>query len=315
MQMTRSTALRASRLTRFQRLALWTTAITYFLILVGGLVRASGAGLGCPDWPRCFGSWIPPLSAAELPAQFDRTQFNPGLMWTEYLNRLLGVTVGFFIFATLVVAIRDHRRTPRILWPTLAAFLLVGFEGWLGGVVVAHELAPWIVTVHLIVALVIVSLLLYSTLYAFFGEARSRNPGARAALAWTTLLLILITLGQIALGAQVRGGIDDAIAGGVDRSAALATVGRYDGWHRDGSLVVLGLVLVVLLQVWSGYASERARVRAAYVVVVLVVAQLALGVSLAYLGLTPAAQIAHLTAASLLLGAETVMFLLARWLP
>jgi cytochrome c oxidase assembly protein subunit 15 len=310
MQMRPSTAL-----TRFQRLALWTTAITYLLILVGGLVRASGAGLGCPDWPRCFGSWIPPLSAAELPPQFDHAQFNPVLMWTEYLNRLLGVTVGFLIFATLVVAIRDHRHTPRILWPTLAAFLLVGFEGWLGGVVVAHELAPWIVTVHLIVALVIVSLLLYATLYAFFGDSRSAARRGRAALAWTTLLLIVVTLGQVALGAQVRGGIDDAITAGIARSNALAAVADYDRWHRDVSLVVFGLVLIVLLQVWSGYASEPPFVRAAYVLIALVVVQLALGVSLAYIGLTPAAQIGHLTAASLLLGAETVMFLLARWLP
>ena len=81
-----------NRYTSFQKLALWTTAVTYFLILVGGLVRASGAGLGCPDWPRCFGSWIPPASAAELPPQFDASQFNRTLMWTEYLNRLLGVT-------------------------------------------------------------------------------------------------------------------------------------------------------------------------------------------------------------------------------
>src|SRR6185436_11022631 len=85
------------RLTSFQRLALWTTTTTYFLILVGGLVRASGAGLGCPDWPRCFGSWIPPASAADLPPQFDPALFNSTLMWTEYLNRLLGVTVGFLI--------------------------------------------------------------------------------------------------------------------------------------------------------------------------------------------------------------------------
>ena len=314
MQMRPSTELRAGPST-FQRLALWTTAITYFLILVGGLVRASGAGLGCPDWPRCFGSWIPPLSAAELPPAFDRAQFNPVLMWTEYLNRLLGVTVGFLIFATLVIAIRDHRHTPRILWPTLAAFLLVGFEGWLGGVVVAHELASWIVTVHLIVALVIVSLLLYATLYAFFGDARSPAGRRRAALAWTTLALIVITLGQVALGAQVRSGIDDALTAGSARSEALATVGDYDRWHRDGSLMVFGLVLVVLLQIWNGYAAEAPLVRAAYVLLALVVSQLALGASLAYIGLTPAAQIAHLTAASLLLGAETVMFLLARWLP
>lgn len=303
------------RLTRFQRLALWTTAITYLVILVGGLVRASGAGLGCPDWPRCFGSWIPPVSAAELPPEFDRSLFNPVLMWTEYVNRLLGVAVGFSIFATLVVAIRDHRRTPRILWPTALAFVLVGFEGWLGGVVVQEELAAWIVTVHLVVALVIVSLLLYATMFAFFGADRTRPPGARRALAWSTLLLMVVTLGQVALGAQVRGRVDEALTAGTARSHALATVGEFDRWHRDASLVVFGLVLIVLLQVWSRHPAEPPLVRAAYVMVGLVVAQLLLGLSLAYLGLTPPAQIAHLTAASLLLGAETMMFLLARWLP
>ena len=78
------------------------------------------------------------------------SQFNPTLMWTEYLNRLLGVTVGFLIFATLVVGVSaSSPRRRAILWPTLAAFLLVGFQGWLGGVVVQHELAAWIVTVHL----------------------------------------------------------------------------------------------------------------------------------------------------------------------
>ena len=68
------------RLTSFQKLALWTTGVTYLLILVGGLVRASGAGLGCPDWPRCFVSWIPPASAAQLPTGFDASQFNETLM-------------------------------------------------------------------------------------------------------------------------------------------------------------------------------------------------------------------------------------------
>ena len=75
----------------FQRLAVLTTVLTYLLIAVGGLVRASGAGLGCPDWPRCFGAWIPPASAADLPSQFDASQFNPTLMWTEYLLSLIHI--------------------------------------------------------------------------------------------------------------------------------------------------------------------------------------------------------------------------------
>jgi heme a synthase len=320
------------RLTRFQRLALWTTATTYLLILVGGLVRASGAGLGCPDWPRCFGSWVPPLSAADLPPQFDRAQFNPWLMWTEYLNRLLGVSVGFLIFATLVVAIRDHRRTSRILWPTALAFVLVGFEGWLGGVVVQQDLAAWIVTAHLVVALVIVSLLLYATVFAFFMDAATtvtRTNSRRTALVWTTGVLITLTLFQVGLGAQVRERVDEALTAGVGRHEALATVGAVDRWHRDGSVAVFGLVLIVMLQILSSGLSDRLDAgaslferrragpieRTAYVMIGLVVVQLALGIAMAYLRLTPAAQIAHLSAASLLLGAETVLFLLARWLP
>ena len=305
----------------FQRLAWWTTATTYLLILVGGLVRASGAGLGCPDWPRCFGSWIPPAAAAELPPPFDPSQFNPTLMWTEYLNRLLGVTVGFLIFATLIAAIRHHRRVRQILWPTVAAFLLTGFQGWLGGRVVAHELAPWIVTVHLLVALVIVSLLLYATLYAFYRLEPARRAGAAAAtprvqrrLAWGTLALIAITLAQVTLGAQVRGRVDEALERGTPRSEALATVGRFDQWHRDTAAVVVGGTLLIVLTVVSQTAVQRPVARAAYAMCALVFVQAGLGVSMAYLGLTPAAQVAHLTASSLLLGAETVVFLLARWL-
>ena len=128
-------------------------------------MRPWGAGFGGPAGPRVFGSWFPPMSAAALPAEFDASQFNPTLMWTEYLNRLLGVSVGFAIFATTVSAWRRHRREPRVLWPTVAALLLTGYEGWLGGRVVAHELAPWIVTAHMVVALVIVQLLLLSLIH------------------------------------------------------------------------------------------------------------------------------------------------------
>lgn len=298
------------RLTSFQRLALWTTGITYLLILVGGLVRASGAGLGCPDWPRCFGSWVPPASAANLPPQFDPSQFNPTLMWTEYLNRLLGVTVGLLIFATAISAWRNHRHQPRILWTTIAAFLLVGYEGWLGGRVVAHELAAWIVTAHLIVAIVIVQLLLYATFEAFAPQA-PEAPQAPQAL-WTTpaiVILIAITLVQAGFGTQVRGAVDIALDAGVARDAAVATVGRLDLIHRDLAFVVL--IGATLLTRWL-LSRRSPLLRWSFVVLTLAIAQIGVGVVMAYGSVLPAAQVGHLTLASLLLGAETVLWLMSR---
>jgi cytochrome c oxidase assembly protein subunit 15 len=297
------------RPTSFQRLAIWTTATTYLLILVGGLVRASGAGLGCPDWPRCFGSWVPPASAADLPPQFDPSQFNQVLMWTEYLNRLLGVTVGFLILATTISAWRHHRREPRILWTTVAALLLTGFQGWLGGRVVAHELAAWIVTVHLIVALVIVQMLLYVTVTATAPQA-PQEPQAPRAPMLAVGTLILLTLVQIAFGTQVRGAVDAALDSGVARDAAVGTVGRLDFIHRDLAFAVLMAAAGLTLWLLSRRAPPVV-LRWSFVALGLAVLQVALGIVMAYGSLLPSAQVGHLTVASLFLGALTVLWLLS----
>jgi cytochrome c oxidase assembly protein subunit 15 len=305
----------ARRLDGFQKLALATTATTYLLILVGGLVRASGAGMGCPDWPKCFGLWVPPTRAGELPPGFDPTQFNAALTWTEYANRLLGVTTGFLIFATLVAALVGHRREPGILWPSAAAFLGVGFQGWLGGRVVAHGLAPWIVTTHLVVALVIVSLLLYAAMNAFFaGGGGMAAPGRDRVAVWLAPGLVALTLLQVALGTQVRGAVDVAAALGVDRSRILRTMGGFDDAHRG----VAVCVFAVAVWLWSrahASSSPRAVQRAATAVVLLAAAQIGAGLLLAQLALPRAVQVAHLSIASLLLGAEMLLASLLRRLP
>ncbi len=303
------------RLSSFQRLAVATTLLTYLLIGVGGLVRASGAGLGCPDWPRCFGSWVPPASAAELPPQFDVAQFNPTLMWTEYLNRLLGVFVGFAVLATTVSAWRRHRHQPRIVWPIVAAVLLTGFQGWLGGRVVAHELAAWIVTVHLLVALVIVQLLLWATVESLVVDRPAARPSAGLrAFGWWTWAATALLLVQVALGTFVRGQVDAALDRFVPRPDALATVGALDLTHRELAAVVTLAVVGLWAGAWLRHRRHRALDRAAGAALALVVAQMLAGLALAYLGLPPWAQVVHLTAASLLLGALTVVALVAwRW--
>lgn len=317
--------------TPFQRLAIAATAITYLLIAVGGLVRASGAGLGCPDWPRCFGSWIPPASAAALPPEFDPAQFNPTLMWTEYLNRLLGVTVGFAILAATISAWRHHRRQPRILWPVVAAVLLTGFQGWLGGRVVANDLAAWIVTVHMLVALVIVSLLLVAVLEsmtpapgraAFDGaQARDAVPYVhrvaveRRRLGWWACAAIALALVQVGVGTQVRGRVDAALDQ-VPRAEALATVGSLDLTHRELAAVT-GLAIIGLwVLVWTRHPGDAALGRAASLTLAFTAAQVVAGLVLTGAALPPAAQVLHLTLASLMLGALTATAFIAwRWMP
>ena len=183
---------------RFRRFGLLTVASVYLLILVGGIVRSTGSGMGCPDWPKCFGTWIPPTQASQLPAnykeiytaqrvaknqklalklqklgfaqvagsifahpaQYIETDFNPVKTWIEYLNRLLGALIGVFVFATVILALPYWRRDRPVFWLALASFLLTGVQGYLGSLVVSTNLLPVMVTVHMGLALVIVALLL-----------------------------------------------------------------------------------------------------------------------------------------------------------
>jgi cytochrome c oxidase assembly protein subunit 15 len=260
------------------------------------------------------------MSVEALPPQFSADQFNATLMWTEYLNRLLGVTVGFFIFGTVLSAWRHHRREGHIVWPSVAALLLTGYEGWLGGRVVAHELAPWIVTAHLVVAIVIVQLLLYATAYAWYrrpqGASAALPPeeaAPRRTLALTIAATIVLTYVQVALGTQVRGAVDDGLDAGIARAVVLSTVGWWDGAHRVLSLGVVSMTLVSLLVVWSRHTHERLVRRWTHIVVGLAVAQTLLGAGLAYVALQPAPQVMHLSLASLLMGAQLVQWLVVRW--
>jgi cytochrome c oxidase assembly protein subunit 15 len=307
------------RLTGFQKLALATTIATYFLIMVGGFVRAAGAGLGCPDWPHCFGYWIPPSEASMIADKgFDPALFNKTLMWIEYGNRLVGVAVGFLILATTVAAVRHYRKVPRILWPTVAAFVLVLFQGWLGGKVVDFDLAGWIVTAHLVLALVIVILLLYATVCAFFpgGQPLANVPAERRRIARYGQGLVGFGLVQLTLGALVRGHIDDvASKTGLPRDQWLAQVGLTDHLHRISALALTAAVLAVAFAVLRNRQLHPWLHRTAWSMAGLVLIQVAAGIGLAYGALPPPLQTTHIIAGTLLIGVFTMLVLLAYRLP
>jgi cytochrome c oxidase assembly protein subunit 15 len=303
------------RLQTFARLALATTLATYLLILVGGLVRASGAGLGCPDWPMCYGQWIPPTSVSQLPSGYDPADFNAVLTWTEYLNRLLGVTIGFLIVATCATAIAWHRHRPRILWPSVGALLLVGFEGWLGGQVVRSGLEPWMISAHLMFALIIVTLLLYSTFVAFRlrgGYELAASP-ERSRLRRVAVGVIALVLLQVYLGTLVRGGMEHALGEFPDlaRSEWLAQIPMQDQTHRAVAAIAGLAVFALMLQARTRFATDRALVSWSTAGAILVGVQMVAGMILGRMDLPPAAQVIHLSGASLLLGSLVVVALLA----
>ena len=155
----------------FLKVGTFTIGAVFFLIFVGALVRATGSGMGCPDWPTCFGRWIPPTQESQLPENYhqlyaDRgyanTDFNPTKTWTEYVNRLTGVTIGLLVFATMLLSFRFRNSDRVIVCCSTAVFILVGLQGWLGALVVASNLRPVMISVHMLSALTIVGLLIYT---------------------------------------------------------------------------------------------------------------------------------------------------------
>lgn len=294
-----------SRGDSFVSLSLATVIATYVLIAVGSLVRAAGAGLGCPDWPRCFGGWLPPTGAEQLPAGFDASQFNVVETWLEYANRLVGVTIGLFIFAALISAWRHHRRIREIFWPSLAAFLLVGFQGWLGGQVVAEELADDVLTAHMVLALVIVSILLYAHLCARFGPAQpvpteQRRLGLLGAVVGALLLV------QAGVGTRVRYLIDQLGETEIARADWLPLSWWPDIAHRQLSVIVLLAVGYLLWATGKRTPGHRGMRTWARVTAALIGAQIAVGLGLAYLAVPAPLQVMHLLLGSLTIGALTV---------
>ena len=306
---------------RFRRLAMTTTALTYLLVSAGAIVRVTGAGMGCPDWPKCFGLLVPPTSVAELPpmgtysypAGWRVESFDPLMTWIEYLNRLLGALVGLFILATLVVAIVDFRRRRSVLLPTIGAFVGVLVAAWLGARVVAHELAPWMVTVHLGSAIVVVTCLVVAIVNASSQAVNVPTAGQRLA-ARSTVVLGVIALVQGGLGTQVRGQIEDIARHKPDlaRADLLNTVGLLDLLHKNLAMVVVAGAVMVLFIFRAHVRSQTAALRAALATAMLGLAQFAVGAVLATLGLPKPFQVLHLLVAALFLGTLTAAGMLAK---
>ncbi|MCB1664693.1 MAG: COX15/CtaA family protein [Pseudomonadales bacterium] len=317
-----NTALHADTpaLVRYRRIAWITLFAVYFLILVGAGVRASGAGMGCPDWPTCFGSWIPPTSEAQLPANYQEiyadlgyadTRFNVVKTWTEYLNRLTGVTIGILVFMTAVFswALRGHDKA--IVTSSIAAFLMVGFQGWLGAQVVASNLMPGMITLHMLMALAIVGTLLFALARSRRGIvlAESIDGISPQAGKWLNIVLALTVI-QVTLGTEVREMIDYLNhTEGAERSSWVEALPWVFNVHRLFSAVVLGCNLWLGLVMIGSLGWQHTLTRLTVAMIAVVVISTVSGIALGYLGMPAFVQPLHLVGASVLFGLQFLIWI------
>ncbi|MEM6721135.1 MAG: COX15/CtaA family protein [Bacteroidota bacterium] len=328
----------------FHTIARATLILVYIVIIAGAIVRMTGSGMGCPDWPKCFGYYIPPTEEAQLlwqPNHFyedgmviivdealqvakedftttdtfnaenweaytkhDYAIFNAFHTWVEYINRLFGALAGL---ATLLLFVGScwYWREKKII--TILSFLTVagmGFQAWLGKTVVDSNLAPFKITTHMMMALLIVGALLYIV------HVTSKKIKAHKADETFTKLMyaaIVLTVIQIILGTQVRQFVDEQVhtIGETDKSLWLANP-EWDFYvHRTFSIVVL-LVNVYIFYRFKQLALGFKKV---YWVSVLLALEILSGISMYYFDFPFGTQTIHIVLATILFGIQFYLIL------
>jgi len=315
-------------MTRFQKLAIAALISVLFLMFVGATVRVTGSGMGCPDWPTCWGCLIPPTSVeqvdfdklpigtfqrkaermgrdpATITAESLRAEFNPRHVWTEFINRLCSLPVGFFSLATFIAAFWQREKRPVVFWMAFGSLVVVLVNAWMGARVVYSGLKPGVLTAHLALAMALTGMLAYCAWRGTDSPWRVRMeaaPLARLRLAVTLLLAAIIAEGI--LGASVREMTDELAKFHVN-APRTSWISELEGsWkylaHRSFSWAVMAAAVVA----WRLAARHRAGGAGwiEHAVLAIVLAQMLLGIVMARIHIYSWVQVLHVGLAAVLL--------------
>ncbi len=236
---------------RFPSIVKITLISVYLIFLAGAIVRMTGSGMGCPDWPKCFGYYIPPTSEKEITWQpnkdyekgmiiikdevlfvaeknlkttqnfnksnweaytkHDYSKFNKYHTWTEYINRLVSVLSGFVFLFLIVGAVKFWKENKKVVYLSFGAFFLMLFEAWLGKTVVDTNLTPTIITIHMVVGLIIIALLMQLLFIVSPSNKKLKRTTSSALFNKLIIISVIFSLIQIAMGTQVRQFIDEQV--------------------------------------------------------------------------------------------------------
>ncbi|TAH01974.1 MAG: heme A synthase [Sphingobacteriales bacterium] len=340
----------------FILLNLITIISLFVLILAGGVVRSSGSGMGCPDWPKCFDQYVPPTDISQLPADYqtkyvaqrvkknerfasllsnmgyddlaikirnDETitipdEFNATKTYTEYINRLIGALTGFFMLISCFFVRIYIKKNAKIFWFTLFNLVLVFFQAWLGSIVVSTNLLAWVITLHILVALAILAVAIYTYHTAKFKSLDNlATKPSKIGVKLLSIVALIITVFQITLGTHVRETVDFVVTTfpSLTRNNWVAKIGESLNYHRDLAVIIFVLNAGLYLLVLQTFKRSSKIVKFLNIIFILIVLQMLVGGVLSYLSFPPTAQALHILFASLLFGAQFYVVLLINQKP
>lgn len=322
-----------------------TLVVLYLVILAGSIVRATGSGMGCPDWPKCFGYYIPPTDPSQVEFH-ENHPYEKGMMiivndtlwransdftsannfnranwekypvhnyakffvkqtWIEYINRLTGALSSLCMTLLLIVALLRVRRD----WPTLAILLVgmivLGFVIWLGKVVIDTNLKPFSITLHLMSALVLVSVVVFTQTRVKLRSGRFEKHTIGKKVRLLLILALLLTLAQIIFGTQVRQQIDaiNHAMDGMSRESWISQLNSFYPLHQVIAIVVI-VVNGALFYFFRKTKPQGGTNTLLYGILLVMLAEYAVGVFIHNFSIPAFAQPAHLTLAMILFGVQ-----------
>lgn len=322
----------------------WALLSVYLVILAGSVVRMTGSGMGCPDWPKCFGYLIPPTERNQLDwkpnstykeghviivneslqvavkdfesthifyeenwepyTKHDYAKFDATHTWIEFINRLLGALSGLLVLGLFLRSLPLLKTKPLVPILCFLAVAGMGFQAWLGKTVVDSNLLPTKISIHMGMALVIIVILLIV-------RALCKPIGLAKKPSPVLMYLIgfafVLTLAQFALGVQVRQYVDIQIQKwGYEQAALWLQYPKLDFYiHRSLS------ILVVLINVWIFIKVRQEGLAEKYIFWILgcVVAEIILGILMYYIDFPWGSQPLHLLIATILFGIQAYWIL------
>ena len=233
------------------------------------------------------------------PQVLKEADFNATKTWIEYINRLVGAAIGLLVFAVFVSSVRLWNTGRRITVISFLTFVLVGFQGWIGSIVVSTNLTPWVISLHMFLALLIVALLIFLVHQSTYGQE------IRSALGfWWLAVSMAVLLVQVLLGTQVREAID-RVAEQVVREEWIANLNGEFIIHRSFSWIVLIMNAGLVVKLRKTQEAKAFTLT----LILLILGTILTGMGMAYFAVPPFLQPVHLLLATASFGMQFMLLL------